>query len=111
MGIFSNRTAFKNISPEQAKAIMDGDGSWILLDVRTEEEFREKHIKGARLIPDYEIAERAEAELKDKAAVILVYCASGARSARACKVLADMGYTNVSNFGGIFAWPYGTTEK
>ena len=104
------RAAPRNISAKQAKAIMDEGGSYTLLDVRTSGEFRDKHIKGAVLIPVDEIEFRAESKLPDKSAVILVYCQSGGRSARAAKLLADMGYTNVSNFGGIMGWPYDTVS-
>ncbi|MCL2319070.1 MAG: rhodanese-like domain-containing protein [Treponema sp.] len=102
----SGKAAPRNISPKEAKAIMDGGKPYTLLDVRTEEEFRGGHIKGALLIPDYEIEALAEKKLPDKNAVLLVYCQSGARSARASRKLAGMGYTNVNNFGGIMNWPY-----
>jgi len=100
----------RNISPKEAKAIMDEGKPFTLVDVRTPDEFREMHIKGAVLIPVDEIESRAEKKLPDKDAVILVYCASGARSGRASKVLAGMGYTNVNNFGGIMGWPYETVS-
>ena len=106
----TGKVVHKNISPKQAKAIMDEGGPYKLVDVRTREEFRDSHIKGAVLIPVDEIASRAEAQLTDKNAVILVYCASGARSTRASKILADMGYINVNNFGGIMNWPYDTVS-
>jgi len=100
----------RNISAKQAKAIMDEGGPYTLLDVRTKGEFQEGHIKGAVVIPVDEIESRAETKLPDKNAVILVYCASGARSSKAAKILAGMGYTNVNNFGGIMGWPYGTVS-
>ncbi|MCL2513323.1 MAG: rhodanese-like domain-containing protein [Oscillospiraceae bacterium] len=99
---------YKKISAEQAKAIMDESRPYILLDVRTDEEFKESRIEGAVLIPDYEIKGRAEAELPDKDALILVYCRSGRRSANAAYDLIDMGYTNVYDFGGIIDWTYET---
>ena len=106
----AGKAVHKNISPKEAKAMMDSGGPHTILDVRTESEFKGGHIKGAVLIPVDEIAARAEKKLTDKNAVILVYCASGARSARAAKTLAGMGYTNVYNFGGIMNWPYDVTE-
>ena len=63
-------------------------------------------IEGAILIPEYEIADRAEKELKDKEQLILVYCCSGRRSKIAAQALADLGYTNVKEFGGIIDWQY-----
>jgi len=100
----------RSISPKEAKAIMDEGKPFTLVDVRSADEFRESHIKGALLIPVDEVESRAEKKLPDKNAVILVYCASGARSSRAAKILAGMGYTNVNNFGGIMMWPYGTVS-
>jgi rhodanese-related sulfurtransferase len=101
---------YQTISADRAKALMDSGESYILLDVRTDEEFADKHIDGAVLIPDYEIKSRAESELPDKGAAILVYCRSGRRSAGAARELADMGYTNVYDFGGIIDWPYETVK-
>ena len=98
------------ITAEDAKQIMDTESDYVILDVRTQEEYDEGHIPGGVLIPDYEIAERAETELTDKDQIILVYCRSGNRSKTASAVLADMGYTNVREFGGINDWPY-DTEK
>jgi rhodanese-related sulfurtransferase len=77
--------------------------------VRTQEEFDEGHIAGAILIPDYEIAEKAEDILTDKGQLILVYCRSGRRSKLASAVLAEMGYTNIKEFGGVIDWQYGLT--
>ena len=101
---------YQRITASQAKAMMAEGEPYILLDVRTEEEFSEKHIPGAILIPDFEIATRAEAELSDKDALILVYCRSGRRSVDAAKVLVEMGFTNVYDFGGILDWPYEIVE-
>jgi len=104
-------TVYQKITPEQAKARMDEGKPYILLDVRTEEEFQERHIDGAILIPDYEIGSRAAAELPDKKALLLLYCRSGRRSAHAAQELIGMGYTNVYDFGGIIDWPYDTVGE
>ncbi len=95
----------EKISPEKAKEMMD-TATPIILDVRTQEEYDESHIEGAILIPDYEISEKAEELLTDKDAVILVYCRSGRRSALAAKVLSELGYSQIYDFGGIIDWPY-----
>ena len=79
---------------------------YIIIDARTESEYAEGHIEGAILIPEYEIARRAENELPDKDALILVYCRSGRRSKIASEELVKLGYTNVKEFGGIIDWPY-----
>jgi len=101
---------YQKITAEQAKAQMEEGGAYILLDVRTDEEFSEGRIDGAILIPDYEIGDRAAAELPDKKALLLIYCRSGRRSALAAQELIDMGYTNVYDFGGIIDWPYDTVS-
>lgn len=97
---------YKSVSSQEAKELMDSEDSYIILDVRTEEEYAEGHIKNAVLIPDYEIAERAEKELTDKNQLILVYCRSGRRSKIASDILVSLGYTNVVEFGGIIDWQY-----
>ncbi len=101
-----NNTTYEQISPQQAKEIMDTQQDYIIIDARTEEEFAEGHIKNAILIPEYEIKDRAEKELPNKEQLILVYCRSGRRSKIASEELANLGYTNVKEFGGIIDWPY-----
>ena len=97
---------YEQITPQEAKTIMDTESEYIIIDARTEEEFAEGHIENAILIPEYEIAERAEKELTDKEQLILVYCRSGRRSKIASEELVNLGYTNVKEFGGIIDWPY-----
>ena len=97
---------YEQITAEDAKKLMDAESDYIIVDARTEEEYAEGHIPGAILIPEYEIADRAQAELPDKDQLILVYCRSGRRSKIASQALADLGYTNVKEFGGIIDWPY-----
>lgn len=94
------------ITAKEAKNIMNSEADYLILDVRTEEEFAEAHIEGAILIPDYEIAQKAESILTNKNQLILVYCRSGRRSKIAASELAAMGYTNIKEFGGIIDWPY-----
>ncbi len=93
------------ISPQEAKQKIDSGGV-IVLDVRTESEYTEGHIPGARLLTNETITE-APADLP-KDAVLLVYCRSGRRSAEAAKKLAALGYHRVYDFGGIIDWPYET---
>ena len=101
---------YNKLSPEEAKKIMDGQEPFILLDVRTMSEFKERHIKGAMLIPVNELSERSDKELPDKNALILLYCRSGARSKTATNMLAKLGYTNLYDIGGINSWPYNNIE-
>ena len=106
----SDEPAYRRASTVDAYQMMQDTDEFILLDVRRDEEFREAHIEGAVLIPDYEIESRAAAELPDIDALILVYCRSGRRSADAANKLVGMGYTNVYDFGGIIDWPYDTVR-
>ena len=101
---------FVSITAEEAKKIMDTEDGYLILDVRTREEYDEGHIPGAVLIPNTEIENRAEEEFSDKEQWILVYCRSGRRSKLAAQILADLGYTNVKEFGGILDWPYEVTK-
>ena len=102
---------YEQITAQEAKAIMDTASDYTIIDARTDSEFAEGHIQGAILIPEYEIAQRAETELPDKDALILVYCRSGRRSKIASEELVKLGYTNVKEFGGIIDWPYETTTE
>ena len=99
-------TTYEQISGAEAKALMDSESGYIIIDARTQEEYDQGHIPGAILIPEYEIADRAEKELLDKDQLILVYCRSGRRSKIAAEELVKLGYTNVKEFGGIIDWEY-----
>ncbi len=100
---------YTKISAAEAKKMIDNE-EVIILDVRTVEEFEEKHIAGALLIPEYEIAESAPYLLPDKDATILIYCRSGRRSEIASQILLEMGYRKVYDFGGLIDWPYETVS-
>lgn len=97
---------YKSVSSQEAKELMDTEDSYVILDVRTEEEYEQGHIKNAVLIPDYEVETRAEKELPDKDQLIMVYCRSGRRSKIASDILVSLGYTNIVEFGGIIDWEY-----
>ena len=101
---------YEQISGAEAKALMDSESGYIIIDARTQSEYDEGHIPGAILIPEYEIADRAEKQLHDKNQLILVYCRSGRRSKIAAEELVKLGYTNVKEFGGIIDWEYDTTK-
>lgn len=103
--------AYEKISAQQAKEMIDKGEYGVILDVRTLEEYNEGHIEGATLLPDNEIKDKAEITLYDKEEVILVYCRSGRRSEAAAKVLVEMGYTKVYDFGGIIDWPYEVVKE
>lgn len=97
---------YVNITAEEAKEIIDSEEGYIILDVRTQEEYDQGHIPGAIVISHEEITEKAEDVLTDKEQLILVYCRSGRRSKIAAEALVELGYTNIKEFGGIIDWPY-----
>ena len=99
---------YVNITAEKVKEIMDSEEDYIILDVRTQEEYDQGHIPGAIVISHEEIAEKADEVLPDKDQLILVYCRSGRRSKIAAEALVELGYTNIKEFGGIIDWPYET---
>ena len=103
---YDSSVNYITISAEKAKKMIVEDNSVIILDVRSEEEFNEGYIEGAILIPNNELSKKASEILTDKSATILIYCRSGNRSASAARELADAGYTNVYDFGGIIDWEY-----
>ena len=98
--------SYTSISADDAKEIMDKENNYIILDVRTLEEYNSGHIPNAILIPNEEIKQKASSILKDKNQLILVYCRSGRRSKQAASTLATLGYKNIKEFGGIIDWPY-----
>lgn len=100
------KTDYRKISAQEAKKMLDENPVAILLDVRTEAEYKEMHIPNAILLTDSEIKRKAANVLPDKDALILVYCRSGRRSAASARELINMGYTRVYDFGGIIDWPY-----
>ena len=98
------------IDQEEAKRMMDTQ-TVVILDVREQYEFDEGHIAGAVLLPSTNINEETAAEvIPDKDSVVLVYCRTGMRSLFAAATLAELGYTNVYEFGGIVTWPYETEQ-
>lgn len=99
--------AYHKISQEEAKKMMTENPDIIILDVRTADEYAEKHIPHARLVPNEEIGDTMIEGL-NKDDVILVYCRSGRRSKAASDKLVKMGYTAIYDFGGITTWPYET---
>ena len=100
------KAMYEQITPQEAKKIMDSGEEHIVLDTREQNEFDAGHIPGAILIPYTEIDNKAEEMLPDKNKLILVYCRSGRRSKIASEALSKLGYTNVKEFGGIIDWPY-----
>jgi len=99
----------KKMSPADAQKSLDTQRG-IILDVRTKDEYLERHIPKSILIPLDRLEEEVEKKLPDKNSEIIVYCASGSRSAIAARLLAKLGYTNVYNLGSINNWTYQTVS-
>lgn len=98
--------SYQQITQEEAKEMMDTQ-EVIVLDVREQNEYDSGHIPGAVLLPVGTIDEdTAAAVIPEKDSTVLVYCRSGNRSKTASSALAELGYTNIYEFGGINTWPY-----
>ncbi len=98
-------TSYLQINMDEAIAIMEEETGYIILDVRTKEEFSAGHIPGAINIPNETIGTAEIPELPVKDQLILIYCRSGNRSKQASEKLVALGYTNIAEFGGINSWP------
>lgn len=101
---------YRQVSMQEAINIMNTQTGYVILDVRTREEYESAHIPGAICIPNESIGAEPPAQLPDKNQTILVYCRSGNRSKQASEKLAKLGYTNVLEFGGIRDWPGDTVS-
>ncbi len=104
------RHGWRTLTHDQAKERLDSGDPVILLDVRTQEEYETRHIPDAVCLPVEDLGPDMPVAF-DPGAEILVYCRSGRRSAQAAERLSRLGYTNVSDFGGILDWPYETTAE
>ena len=100
----SSQGNYTKVSAEKAAEIMKSQSGYIILDVRTPEEYKGGHIPKAVNVPNEAIGKEPPKELPDKTQMILVYCRSGRRSKEAAQKLVAMGYKNVVDFGGIMDW-------
>ena len=103
-GAQSEESTYRQVNAEEAATMMEEESSYIILDVRTAQEYSEKHIPGAINIPNETIGTEDIPELPDIEQLILVYCRSGNRSKQASEKLVKLGYTNIVEFGGINDW-------
>ena len=103
-GAQSEEETYRQINAEKAAAMMEEESGYLILDVRTAEEYIQKHIPGAINVPNEIIGTEDIPELPDKEQLILVYCRSGNRSKQASEKLVKQGYTNIVEFGGIHDW-------
>lgn len=100
----STKPSWVQIDQETAKRMMEADDGHVIVDVRRQDEYDAGHIPGAVLIPNESIVDERPSELPDLEQVILIYCRSGNRSKQAAQKLADLGYLNIYEFGGITTW-------
>lgn len=101
----STEKTYRQITMEEAVTMMEEETGYTILDVRTAQEYSEKHIPGAINIANESIGTEDIPELPDKDQLILVYCRSGNRSKQASEKLVKLGYTNIVEIGGINSWP------
>ena len=95
---------FTELTPDEARKIIQTEKNILILDVRTPEEYSVRRIPNAVLLPLEEIEVGNFEPLKDKNQKILIYCRSGRRSKIAAKILVENGYTNIFEFGAIPDW-------
>tara|TARA_B110001452_G_scaffold59786_2_gene46577 strand:+ start:1547 stop:1948 length:402 start_codon:yes stop_codon:yes gene_type:complete len=94
-----------DVNVEDFAALMDTSDTGLLLDVRTDAEFIEGHLKGATQLNFYEASFEASLDAMDKNIPVFVYCRSGGRSGKAAKKMKEKGFKSVYNLeGGIIAW-------
>jgi rhodanese-related sulfurtransferase len=98
---------YQSITPEEALVMLEEETA-ILIDVRSENEYRYQRIEGAMLIPVDQIHELALQMIPDLTATYIVYCRTGNRSQNAVNILLQLGYEHVYDLGGILDWPYDT---
>ena len=103
----AKENTYQQITQDEAKRMMD-EQDVVILDVREQSEYDGGHIAGAVLLPvDSVDEESAAAAIPEKDSVVLVYCRSGNRSKTASEALAELGYTQVYEFGGVITWSHG----
>lgn len=102
--------SYKTISSTEAQQMIEEHKDALILDVRTAAEYESGHIPNAINLSNEDIQAGKVDSLKDKSQLIMVYCRSGNRSRQAAQKLAELGYTNVVDFGGIQSWQ-GDIEK
>ena len=101
----SSKANYNQIDGQSALDMMNNETDYIIIDVRTESEYQQGHIKNAINIPNESIDESVSEILTDKDQLLLVYCRSGNRSKQASEKLAKLGYSNIYEFGGISDFP------
>lgn len=101
----SGGAEYRQVDMNEAVEMMENEKDYIILDVRTEQEFEEQHIPNAINVPNETIGTKEISELPDKEQLLMVYCRSGNRSKQASEKLVKIGYSNIVEFGGMKDWP------
>lgn len=101
----SGGAEYRQVDMNEAVEMMENEKDYIILDVRTEQEFEEQHIPNAINVPNETIGTKEISELPDKEQLLMVYCRSGNRSKQASEKLVEIGYSNIVEFGGMKDWP------
>ncbi|MCH3963662.1 MAG: rhodanese-like domain-containing protein [Clostridium sp.] len=99
-------SSFKEISGHRLKKLLDRKYNFLLIDVRTPEEYSEGHIPGSKNIPLQEFENIIKKMDINFNTDIVVYCRSGIRASNACDILNKLGFKSIYNFGGIYNWKY-----
>ena len=103
---------YRNLDPTQSKELLEGPDGWVYVDVRTEAEFAQGHAAGACNVPvavghppnmtmNPEFLAVMKANFK-KGQKLVLGCAAGGRSAKACEILVNAGYVDLVNMAGGF---------
>ena len=104
-------TGYRQVSGKEAMEMMEQESGFLIVDVRTEQEYAEGHLRNAINIPNESIGKEKPSQLPDATQTIFVYCRSGRRSKEAAQKLADLGYTHIIEMGGIIDWPGETVTE
>lgn len=102
------RNHVMRISAAEAQKILGSTENIVLIDVRTPEEYRQKHIPKSMSFPLDRLKNEAKKQFPDSSVPIITYCQTGRRSAMAAAILSRLGYQNIYDLGGILNWPYET---
>ncbi len=100
----SGSNSYQHLDADEAMKIIETEKNIVILDVRTAAEYEKKHIPGSVLLPIEELRNGNFKLLTDKNQKILIYCWTGRRAEDSAKILAENGYTNVFEFGGLVSW-------
>lgn len=104
---FTSNEHVKNMNADEAHSFIENNKDVIIIDVRTQQEYKSGHIPGSKSIPVSEFKARIGELEKNKDTPIIVHCASGSRSSSAVKILVNNGFKNINHLNrGLSGWNY-----